>query len=645
MQTILWLPLSTEGCAQVPADTLGMIRFVCNPLEWHAPCIRQGNMFPKRITPLPLSLIAKIEAIATDFQGEKVIEASKLQDSRLYPSLFKDLPTNESARNAVFGHPDLVKGAHYVTAKAKRKPADAPDDYEPEYEPYNGNTNQTRCLIKVTHLVLNECSLEDPTCTPMRGRPPKRYKAIKNIWDALASGTCHLVESVVGSPLGHVLCHEEARGAGVAPGEAPAEAEEVQAKAEEAPAEAEKVPTEAEEVPTEAEEVPAEAEEVPAEAKEAPAEAEEAQTMAEEATIEAVPPVKALAETGAPMAEEGPGAVEPQGTAGVTADERAPVDALEEEDAAVLSAGHQVAAAADACKELHQGADGWAPPTIELVGQMHKNMFRLKNGAIVEIRGVPGDQSSIRIKASHLAEVFGVQNIRAVLQSKSTGKYQRGTDFWTLVVPMSTPSFGGHRLSLFVSYACMVQLAVCTRVNKGAAEQFKKLVLDVACIAQTGTQQQREELASSIVEGIPLTTALNHYKSTSANPGAIQVLYLILMGQVGLLRESLNIQTPDIHDDWVVLKVGKSEDYCSRIRRHERGIGTIPGVLLSEVCVVYMDHSFVRLRPVSSTTCGVTVMSLVWASTWTLALMWMGNQRSWHWTLGSCAVQGISTTK
>ena len=221
---------------------------------------------------------------------------------------------------------------------------------------------------------------------------------------------------------------------------------------------------------------------------------------------------------------------------------------------------------------------------------MHKNMFRLKNGAIVEIRGVPGDQSSIRIKASHLAEVFGVQNIRAVLQSKSTGKYQRGIDFWTLAVPMSTSSFGGHRSCLFVSYACMVQLALCTRVDKGAAEQFKKWVLDVACIAQTGTQQQREQLASSIVEGIPLTTALNHYKSTSANPGAVQVLYLILMGQVGLLRESLNIQTPDIPDDWVVLKVGKSEDYCSWIRRHERGIGTLPGVLLSEVCVAYMDH-------------------------------------------------------
>jgi hypothetical protein len=30
-------------------------------------------MFPERISPLSLGLIAKIEAIATDFQGEKVI--------------------------------------------------------------------------------------------------------------------------------------------------------------------------------------------------------------------------------------------------------------------------------------------------------------------------------------------------------------------------------------------------------------------------------------------------------------------------------------------------------------------------------------------------------------------------------------------
>ena len=95
---------------------------------------------------------------------------------------------------------------------------------------YNGNTNQTRCLIKIAHLVLNECPLEDPTCTAMRGRPPKRYKAIKNIWDALASGTRHLVESVVGSPLGPAEGLEEARRGGGPLVEAPAEAGEATAE-------------------------------------------------------------------------------------------------------------------------------------------------------------------------------------------------------------------------------------------------------------------------------------------------------------------------------------------------------------------------------------------------------------------------------
>ena len=108
-------------------------------------------------------------------------------------------------------------------------------------------------------------------------------------------------------------------------------------------------------------------------------------------------------------------------------------------------------------------------------------------------------------------------------------------------------------------------------VPKADPEAHFRWIAEMACIAHTGTDEQRQALADSIRQGA--------HKGGAKSPAC--VLSLVHVGRVGNLRASLGILTQGISDNWGVYRLGNCGDEHA----------AVDGAQLDVICTMHLDHS------------------------------------------------------
>ena len=108
-------------------------------------------------------------------------------------------------------------------------------------------------------------------------------------------------------------------------------------------------------------------------------------------------------------------------------------------------------------------------------------------------------------------------------------------------------------------------------VPKANTEAHFRWIAEMACIAHTGTDEQRQALADSIRQGA--------HKDWAKSPAC--VLSLVHVGRVGNLRAPLGILTQGISDNWGVYRLGNCGDEHA----------AVDGAELDVICTMHLDHS------------------------------------------------------
>jgi hypothetical protein len=87
------------------------------------------------------------------------------------------------------------------------------------------------------------------------------------------------------------------------------------------------------------------------------------------------------------------------------------------------------------------------------------------------------------------------------------------------------------------------------------------------------------------------------------------VIYLMRVGKVGDLRDSLKILTEGVPNDQDVFKWGKSCSYQEQIVEHSRGLGRLKGAQLSLTYLAHVDkqHIFDAETRIKQYLCGIGV--------------------------------------
>jgi hypothetical protein len=135
--------------------------------------------------------------------------------------------------------------------------------------------------------------------------------------------------------------------------------------------------------------------------------------------------------------------------------------------------------------------------------------------------------------------------------------------------------------SLYLTYLGIIRLLFVSR-NKNA-EVFQSWANKILYIHQMGTIEQKQELGKNLI-GVPYQSAK---QCINTFPNEISCIYLIILGKVCDVRDSMNI--PDnYNDDMIICKYGYSNNFKQRMDGHRQDFKNIKGVnlCLKQLCII-----------------------------------------------------------
>ncbi|KAJ3166002.1 hypothetical protein HDU87_002485 [Geranomyces variabilis] len=127
----------------------------------------------------------------------------------------------------------------------------------------------------------------------------------------------------------------------------------------------------------------------------------------------------------------------------------------------------------------------------------------------------------------------------------------------------------GHR-ALFLNYGGFIRSMFSSR--SPFAVEFCKQSLNILFTFYHGNTEEQTQLAKKLLGIEKARTFFNHLY-----PAKTAAVYMINLGTVGKLRETMGITNPNLADDVLVVKVGFTDDIRDRLKTHKNDFGAIEG--------------------------------------------------------------------
>ncbi|KAJ3185082.1 hypothetical protein HDU87_002648 [Geranomyces variabilis] len=138
--------------------------------------------------------------------------------------------------------------------------------------------------------------------------------------------------------------------------------------------------------------------------------------------------------------------------------------------------------------------------------------------------------------------------------------------------------------TIYVTFSGVVRLLY--RSRRALARRFTDWATEKLFVLKAGDDNDRAGLAGDIL-GVPLQTALTILNKC---PLPCAQVYLLTLGTVGKLRETMTIANANAADDHIVVKIGATtRGAATRISEHRLGLGRIKNVDLRFVKAIWTD--------------------------------------------------------
>jgi hypothetical protein len=228
-----------------------------------------------------------------------------------------------------------------------------------------------------------------------------------------------------------------------------------------------------------------------------------------------------------------------------------------------------------------------------LILEPHEQFKNADNEPIyIETRGSRGSFDKIYFKSADIAVAFKMDSLNNTV-THNDGGFERHEHYETFLCkntgnPMSTTKKKNTvKKQLFLTYMGVIKVLFTSR--SGDARKFTQWASKILFTVQMGTPIQKIELAISIL-GIPANTLRSILKKSIDK---VSCVYRFAIGTCKNLRQSMNI-SPDIPDDHIIVKFGRTDDFDTRTRDHVRMYEKpIKGAKLELLGYALIDQSYV----------------------------------------------------
>jgi len=226
--------------------------------------------------------------------------------------------------------------------------------------------------------------------------------------------------------------------------------------------------------------------------------------------------------------------------------------------------------------EIKSNNEGDENETVEEApGIIHLNdneKFRDTDGNIVEIetRGTK-NYNNIYFKVTDVSKGFNMKSLSTSLLTKDRG-YERNIHYKTFLITFSNREGKTTNKNIYLTYSGLLRVLFVSR-NKNV-ERFQDWAMKTLFTIQMGSTEERVRLGTSILN-IPEKTYKAVFKK---HANKFPCIYLLSLGNVGVLRETFGIIDTSIPDDSIVYKYGFTDDLGRRMGEHEDKYGKLENV-------------------------------------------------------------------
>jgi hypothetical protein len=211
----------------------------------------------------------------------------------------------------------------------------------------------------------------------------------------------------------------------------------------------------------------------------------------------------------------------------------------------------------------------------EAPGIIHLNYnekFRDTDGNIVEIetRGTK-IYNNIYFKVTDVSKGFNMKSLSTSLLTKYRG-YERNIHYKTFLITFSNREGKTTNKNIYLTYSGLLRVLFVSR-NKNV-ERFQDWAMKTLFTIQMGKEEEKVKLGTSILN-IPEKTYKAVFKK---HANKFPCIYLLSLGNVGVLRKTFGIVDSSIPDDSIIYKYGFTDDLGRRMGEHEDKYGKLENV-------------------------------------------------------------------
>ena len=227
------------------------------------------------------------------------------------------------------------------------------------------------------------------------------------------------------------------------------------------------------------------------------------------------------------------------------------------------------------------------PEAPQIIQLSEAEKFKNDTGKIAEI-GARGTRTvgGIYFSANDAQKEFELKNLLRVLKDKDSS-YEEEVDYkyFTIKKGRIDSQKIVQKKEIFLTYGGMLKVLFASK--SGKTKGFIKWATETLFTIQMGTKDQKETLVEGIL-GIPANTLKN---VLSASTTDVPCIYRFALGKCKDLRKIMNL-SPDIPDDYTIIKYGRTNDLSERTTDHIKTYGVIKGVKLELMNYAYIDPKY-----------------------------------------------------
>ena len=222
-----------------------------------------------------------------------------------------------------------------------------------------------------------------------------------------------------------------------------------------------------------------------------------------------------------------------------------------------------------------------APPILDLEDdeKFHDNEG---NAVEIETRGYRTSKGVLFL-AKDVAIVFNMPHLVKALTKEDRG-YEKGHHY-QFYSTVGVNDANQRTKEIFITYKGMLKILFSSRT--GNADKFVDWATETLFTVQMGTSDQKETLASTLI-GQSVQNVRAVFNTCAKK---VPCIYRFALGKAKQLRPTMDLPA-NIHDDFIIIKYGFTDDIERRTKEHDKQYGSIDGVQLGLMEFSYIDPKF-----------------------------------------------------